>query len=99
MYTEEEAKAKWCPHGRMADCERGFGYNRWDAERHEPEKETSRCIGAKCMAWRWKPISDHDESVIRKYARDTSREMAEKRFQSQRKGYCGLSGSPSMGGE
>ncbi len=99
MYTEDEARKKWCPHVRYSS-NRGDGINRWvTAEDEQPNPEMSRCIGSECMAWRWKPLSQTDENTIRGYARDTSREMAEARFQKTRQGYCGLSGSPYMGGE
>lgn len=39
MYTEEEAKTKWCP--QMID--------------HRGEFAGNDCIASRCMAWRWLP--------------------------------------------
>lgn len=38
MYTEKEAKSKWCPMAMAAD--------------HHSPKDTV-CVGAICMMWRW----------------------------------------------
>jgi hypothetical protein len=58
MYTEEEARTKWCPHIRVAEVglSSGGGYNR-SAEIHgglSPRKLTN-CIASECMAWRSRP--------------------------------------------
>jgi hypothetical protein len=44
MYTEEEAKKKWCPMVRLPELEIA-----------EPEivEASNRCEGAGCMMWRW----------------------------------------------
>jgi hypothetical protein len=46
VVTEEDARARWCPHARG----NGTGINRWT------ENGTAAgpmCIGNHCMAWRW----------------------------------------------
>jgi len=75
MYTEDEAREKWCPHARMLESygERA-SYNRAVSPSGGDEEASTKCIGSACMAWRWKPGDN-------------------------RRGYCGLSGSPYMGGE
>jgi hypothetical protein len=51
IFTEEEAKTKWCPFARELYSRMGtFGpANRF---RHHNEGY-SRCIASQCMAWRW----------------------------------------------
>lgn len=66
MYTEDEAKTKWCPHVRTMEFDQ-FGaqdlpaaasINRflgWDHEKNEQAPRTTRlhsCIASECMAWR-----------------------------------------------
>jgi hypothetical protein len=50
--TEEEAKMKWCPMVRYADC----GANNASAVNRDGTWETNiidRCIASDCMMWRW----------------------------------------------
>ena len=49
MYTEEEAKEKWCPFAMEAGDGDGFGNRNYDGD---PMNGT--CLGDDCMAWRWK---------------------------------------------
>lgn len=81
MYTEDEAREKWCPHVRYEDRETGVASNTW-ADR--PLNLTNTCVGSKCMAWRWGKVRREEQPG---YPIDTPT------------GYCGLSGSPYMGGE
>jgi len=92
--TEEQAKEKWCPFGRVigAHADAGniqrlhTGYNRlWrrDSQEMEPAK-ASACIASRCMAWRWteeKPILDIDLATS-----DVEK--------GERTGYCGLASKP-----
>lgn len=60
MYTESDAKQKWCPFARVSYqspavegiCGREEGYigNR---EHSDGPISSSMCIGSACMAWRW----------------------------------------------
>lgn len=75
--TEEEARKKWCPHGRIYSSEGAFN-------RTETRTATGpcRCIASDCMAWRWitDPLVDfvaNGKTVID--------------YQSEH-GYCGLAG-------
>ena len=46
MYTEDEAKTKWCPESRHDfDDHAGPGWNRPGGNFH--------CLGSGCMMWRW----------------------------------------------
>ena len=46
--TEEEARKKWCPHGRVRSS--SSAYNR--SENYAVDGP-SKCIASDCMAWRW----------------------------------------------
>lgn len=48
MYTEDEAKTKWCPQVRFhGNYEHGGGDNR------PVEGCGVQCLGSGCMMWRW----------------------------------------------
>lgn len=44
--TEDEAKKKWCPFGRMGEEEMAIN-------REYQDKPVTMCYGSVCMAWRW----------------------------------------------
>lgn len=49
-------------------------------------RETYKCVGSRCMAWRWESIKFHrmkDGSLTTNHGTDTPRY-----------GYCGLAGKP-----
>ena len=48
--TEEEAKTKWCPFGRMRDAYGSFNRSTYD-------EGITKCLGSKCMMWRWDKAS------------------------------------------
>lgn len=87
MYTEDEARRKWCPFAsvdvsRLSDEElaertQGFhGENVW----------SQACIASECMAWRWaNKWRNADGMEIDFYQPPTDEKAI--RF-----GYCGLSG-------
>lgn len=100
ILTEVEAKQRWCPYAFPATREpeerRGFfagvrslAINRYEAG--EPI-HACRCIGSKCMAWRWAlveidfatkgPVTQGTPLGMVSYERSTTR------------GYCGLAGKP-----
>ena len=93
MYTEDEAKKKWCPHSRVLgtlvqpaapgapDYTVAAGaQNRGYAMDGPLEK--CRCIGSACMAWRWVRALDPTLPI------DHAPMKTEY-------GFCGLSGAPS----
>ena len=45
-YTEEEAKKKWCPFGRVKGTQGSFNRSNYD----EP---ATKCLGSNCMMWKW----------------------------------------------
>jgi hypothetical protein len=61
--TEDEAKTKWCPFVRhpvnMPGYSNGNRFNKPSLD------ATCRCIGSRCMAWRWE-ILVADESMRNK---------------------------------
>lgn len=54
--TEDEAKAKWCPFGRIAHVNGATANSR----AHNDPDLAQDCIGSACMAWRW-----HDNDLQR----------------------------------
>ena len=91
MYTEDEAKQKWCPKARVAD------YNAADknspvlaaTNRHAGVKtgkdgkprilrKNAMCIASQCMAWRWGRLT----------------RLGTDRVIDPRQGYCGAFGKP-----
>jgi len=58
--TEDEAKRKWCPFGRVVSRvgpENLAGFNRSNDGRADHE---SLCLASGCMAWRWRATADRD---------------------------------------
>ena len=58
MDTEDEAKAKWCPHARclgdQASNRPAYGDSDPLCDEYVAEVAAwSPCIGSACMAWRW----------------------------------------------
>lgn len=101
MYTEDEAKQRWCPFARLA-FEAGT-FNRaviFDAAQGDPKKDAV-CLASACMAWRWKmEYREGNEYAIRPgetgWVEGTD---AEQRAGLDWKrntglGYCGLAGNP-----
>ena len=89
MYTEDEAKTKWCPFARdwVVDGKDAAAINRHF--RLDGTHVHSPCIASACMAWRWGP-------EIRGVSDDPDRPHAVSRFEKvePRTGYCGLAGKP-----
>lgn len=96
IYTEDEAKTKWCPFVRMAVPSVSSGINRiyqafkewadgYDRNYMEDQENNCKCIGAECMAWRWLTINQHGTGV------SIGRE-ADIAAGPKSKGYCGLAG-------
>lgn len=76
MYTEEEAKGKWCPFVRLTtnECEPAhntyYGSNGFTVR----ADKNFTCIASGCMAWRWGVIEGMTQNI------------------QSIKGYCGLAG-------
>lgn len=81
MFTEEEAKTKWCPWARTAwafdDVRNGIFVT---ANRGTTEDDC-RCIASECMAWRWIYRFEHVET-------------GEGTHHDPKQGFCGLSTKP-----
>ncbi len=50
MYTEDQARQKWCPMARVQEDGNAPAANR-TTKADNPG--TARCLGSDCMAWRW----------------------------------------------
>lgn len=95
--TEDEAKTKWCPFARVQCEDNRAAFNRLigakeatDEFRTNFETILSRCIGSKCMAWRWEPPIGDKRDI-----RLTKRPGEEPKFEDMTPpthGYCGLAG-------
>lgn len=91
MWTEEEAKAKWCPMARIPRENLGGAVNR---DSHGATSKAS-CIASSCMSWRWvltkEPLSRGQRSGAG-MAYGLAVAMQPTTFE---RGYCGAFGEPS----
>lgn len=70
--TEDEAKAKWCPFGRIAHVNGATANSR----AHNDPDLAQDCAGSACMAWRW---HDNDLLTIADQLASAKRELAMRR--------------------
>ena len=96
--TEDEAKAKWCPHVRL----HGRDSRVIDFEVAQP---WVACIGSACMAWRWseakrsaaflEAVQAHMQGMAKPNFNTALQAVyAERGGQFERvEGYCGLAGA------
>lgn len=106
VYTEQEARTKWCPMGRH-DTTAG---NRIVGS---PERAAQDfpCVASECMMWRWQPLLADDafKEAVKKAAeklgdKSPSRKKAVQHVIDNRsdyglpdkpyRGFCGLAGEP-----
>lgn len=77
IFTEEQAKTKWCPYSRvMVDQDVEVSVNR-SVRGGEPDPDCM-CVATGCMAWRW--VVDASGKLV---------EAPDGALQ----GYCGMGGS------
>jgi hypothetical protein len=89
MYTEDEAKTRWCPQVRIAGDENEPNFNRGYGEDHcnitgGNGQYKCNCIASECMMWRWvyedaNPATARNGLLARNYIKTD-------------KGHCGLAG-------
>ncbi|MFA5951510.1 MAG: hypothetical protein WC807_14620 [Hyphomicrobium sp.] len=92
IYTEEEAKTKWCPETRTG-LTAGMAVNHHvGGDVHEE----TRCIGSGCMMWRWKRGSvfhpappDPANPTVAHFT-----EIENRGDYSKTHGFCGKAGRP-----
>lgn len=104
MMTEQEAAKKWCPFARVATPVTAYptghvitaiASNRASKTAKDAKleaevcPESARCIGSRCMAWRW-GTRDRD-GYIR--IGDTGTVMPSHSRERLTVGYCGLAGT------
>jgi len=67
MFTDDEAKEKWCPMARVQYDDRfeGYGYSHNRMEESDKIPKHSHCIGSKCMLWRETPSMQNKEKTGR----------------------------------
>lgn len=93
LLTEKEAVEMWCPMVRYSN-HNGDGINRWTND-HDQQLNPlpARCIGSRCMAWRW---GEPPRSVTKRryvyvdYADTATTE--ERQSTTEGRGYCGAFG-------
>lgn len=87
MYTEEEAKVKWCPMGRVSASSegdtQGTTINRMD--NHVGTVDFTNCLASSCMMWRWVMLCNGNDTLQHPTRIIPIYEQTEK-------GYCGLAG-------
>lgn len=111
MYTEDEAKTKWCPESRVVlggPGEGGVSGNAFEDCEGSKAYASSRCIGSGCMMWRW---GQPENVAFDASAKDTDPEFLPyppygpwewhagagmwRSAEGPERGYCGLVGEPS----
>lgn len=85
MYSEQDAKQRWCPMAQV-----GRGPNRLLPGE---DNDRLRCIGSGCMAWRWSP-SKEPLPLHEVTGRAVGLKMALQPTVYET-GYCGAFGAPS----
>lgn len=82
MYTEREAKEKWCPQVRRSSvlAETHMGAPTVATAVNRGTTKNVNCIGSTCMMWRWNNIYRSD--------------LVTKLPKEDWTGYCGLAGKP-----
>ena len=84
MFTEEEAKTKWCP---MVRFHNGYGGGIWDnkpGSREQATDTSTNCIASDCMMWR-----TYKDKVIETDSHGNAITIVSKEEEG---GYCGLAG-------
>ncbi len=89
MYTEDEAKTKWCPFTRITTSGEEWHTNR-GSHTDVHERNFDRCIGSACMAWRW--LTWEEDGAV---WRMTGPGSAQGKRDGVHEGCCGLAGRPS----
>lgn len=82
ILTEEEAKTKWCPHGRVWQKASSEGITSFTT--HGCMGSVPICIGSACMAWRFVPQGENYSENMATGDRTYLTPV----------GYCGLAGKP-----
>lgn len=90
--TEDEAKIKWCPFARVMQTEQLKNANGMPVDaiaatsNRRSDYDYVKCIGSKCMAWRWEEVNYSPP--------DTCEGLQQEGNRLVRIGYCGLAGKP-----
>lgn len=89
ILTTDEAIKHWCPFVRLSDDDGNGTYNR-RFDRDTPVPEHARCIGERCMAWRY---ITNDSSVEDRRRIEVYSDVD---LDSDTVGYCALAGVPRL---
>jgi hypothetical protein len=87
MWTETEARSRWCPFARSVRQipVGGSQIAIMAHNRDNPDGNIPACIASSCMAWRW---------LTPKVLRDIDLVTSDVVEEKPRLGYCGLAGKP-----
>jgi hypothetical protein len=90
--TEAEAKTKWCPNARAAVYAGAAAatVNRYPDPR--TIEDLCRCIGSRCMFWRWDSGSSARARAAAVAQRPTEKAAAMSADATPTEGYCGQAG-------
>jgi len=92
MYTEEEARQRWCPFVRTTLERETTATNRVIGS---TVKLGANCEGSLCMAWRWGQKSNPNWHPTNQYTMPYDPRKDEPMFiPDDERGYCGLAGRP-----
>jgi hypothetical protein len=106
MYTEDEAKKKWCPDSRVASKNGpSYGGNHaYNRTAHPDDNPSGQCIASECMKWRWVVDTQGNIKLKRTKLDETHAECNGKGCDNcdyhghtgefSQLGYCGAGGTP-----
>lgn len=58
--TEDGARLSWCPFGRQVNNPGSLGKDYPAINRGQTGHGETMCLGARCMAWRWKDAAEQE---------------------------------------
>lgn len=107
LVTEDQAEALWCPAVRYTEGTEDGGSNRFQSGgKLFTSPKACRCLASKCMWWRWHDpehetllFADGEVAEAKRrgweFGESSNCSLAKgSRPAAQRRGYCGMAGTP-----